>query len=151
MDVAIVPSRGSKIPFRLEGPRVPLMLGDVPPLLEHLESNQLGEGSLIIRPRVTALPQLFCSCPFSFPIPHLPVRFSLSLVLLSTLPSFLVFLSVSFYLLHLAPAEETAGTVPFSSKFQRDSSYIPSGLSGCEPWPMPEKFRSFLSSFLFTA
>jgi hypothetical protein len=42
----------------VEGPRVPLMLGDAPSLLEHLESNlennQLGKRSLTIRPRVTA-------------------------------------------------------------------------------------------------
>jgi hypothetical protein len=42
----------------VEGPRVPLMLGDAPSLLEHLESNlennQLGKHSLTVRPRVTA-------------------------------------------------------------------------------------------------
>jgi hypothetical protein len=42
----------------VEGPRVPLILGDAPSLLEHLESNlennQLGKRSLTIRPRVTA-------------------------------------------------------------------------------------------------
>jgi hypothetical protein len=42
----------------VEGPRVPLMLGDAPSLLEHLESNlennQLGKRSLTIRPRITA-------------------------------------------------------------------------------------------------
>jgi hypothetical protein len=42
----------------LEGPRVPLMLGDAPSLLEHLESNlksnHLSKLSLTVRPRVTA-------------------------------------------------------------------------------------------------
>ncbi|XP_068918450.1 uncharacterized protein [Tenebrio molitor] len=40
------------------------------------------------------------------------------------------------------PGDERAGTVPFSSQFQRDGSYIPSGLSGREPQP-PAKTSLF--------
>jgi hypothetical protein len=50
-------------------------------------------------------------------------------------PFYLAF-SLSFpcrflFVFTFGPAEEAAGAVPFSSKFQRDGSYIPSGLSGC--------------------
>ncbi|KAH0814057.1 hypothetical protein GEV33_008734 [Tenebrio molitor] len=40
-------------------------------------------------------------------------------------------------------AEEAAGIVPLSSQFQRGGSYIPSGLSGREPWPFARKISLF--------
>jgi hypothetical protein len=76
----------------VEGPWVPLMLGDAASLLIHLESNlknnQFSKLSLAIRARVTACYR-DCSVrvPFSFPISHHPVRLSLSLIPLSTLSS----------------------------------------------------------------
>jgi hypothetical protein len=81
---------------------------------------------------------------FSFPIPHPPVRLSLSLIL-STLPSFFLVFLVGFssFSFRLAPAEEAAGIVPLSSQFQRGGSYIPSGLSGREPWPYARKISLF--------
>jgi hypothetical protein len=80
---------------------------------------------------------------FSFPIPHLPVRLSLSLIL-STLPSLWVFLvGFSSFSFRLAPTEEAAGIVPVSTQFQRDGSYIPSGLSGREPGPCARKISLF--------
>jgi hypothetical protein len=70
-------------------------------------------------------------------------RLSLSLIL-STLPFLLVFLvGFSSFSFRLAPAEEAAGIVPLSSQFQRDGSYIPSGLSGREPWPFARKNSLF--------
>jgi hypothetical protein len=66
-------------------------------------------------------------------------------------PSFYLVFPLSFfpgflYLLRLAPADEAAGMVPFPLKFQRDGSYIPSGLSGREPWPCVRK--NFILSYL---
>jgi hypothetical protein len=131
----------------VEGPWVPLMLGDAPSLLEHLESNlksnEFSKLSLAVRLRVIACYRDRFVCVFSFPIPHPPVRLSLSLIL-STLPSLLVFLvGFSSFSFRLAPAEEAAGIVPLSSQFQRDGSYIPSGLSGREPWPFARKISLF--------
>jgi hypothetical protein len=108
----------------VEGPWVPLMLGDAPSLLEHLESNlksnEFSKLSLAVRLRVIACYRDRFVCVFSFPIPHPPVRLSLSLIL-STLPSLLVFLvGFSSFSFRLAPAEEAAGIVPLSSQFQRD-------------------------------
>jgi hypothetical protein len=131
----------------VEGPWVPLMLGDAPSLLEHLESNlksnEFSKLSLAVRLRAIACYRDRFVCVFSFPIPHPPVRLSLSLIL-STLPSFLVFLvGFSSFSFRLAPAEEAAGIVPLSSQFQRGGSYIPSGLSGREPWPFARKISLF--------
>jgi hypothetical protein len=131
----------------VEGPWVPLMLGDAPSLLEHLESNlksnEFSKLSLAVRLRAIACYRDRFVCVFSFPIPHPPVRLSLSLIL-STLPSLLVFLvGFSSFSFRLAPAEEAAGIVPLSSQFQRDGSYIPSGLSGREPWPFARKISLF--------
>jgi hypothetical protein len=131
----------------VEGPWVPLMLGDAPSLLEHLESNlksnEFSKLSLAVRLRVIACYRDRFVCVFSFPIPHPPVRLSLSLIL-STLPFLLVFLvGFSSFSFRLAPAEEAAGIVPLSSQFQRDGSYIPSGLSGREPWPFARKISLF--------
>jgi hypothetical protein len=131
----------------VEGPWVPLMLGDAPSLLEHLESNlksnEFSKLSLAVRLRVIACYRDRFVCVFSFPIPHPPVRLSLSLIL-STLPSLLVFLvGFSSFSFRLAPAEEAAGIVPLSSQFQRGGSYIPSGLSGREPWPFARKISLF--------
>jgi hypothetical protein len=79
----------------VEGPWVPLMLGDAPSLLEHLESNlksnEFSKLSLAVRLRVIACYRDRFVCVFSFPIPHPPVRLSLSLIL-STLSSLLVFI-----------------------------------------------------------
>jgi hypothetical protein len=66
-------------------------------------------------------------------------------------PSFYLVLPLSFFpgflfLSRLAPADETAGMVLFPLKFQRDGSYIPSGLSGREPWPCVRK--KFILSYL---
>jgi hypothetical protein len=87
-------------------------------------------------------PRPFCLCLF-LPDPSS----SRSLVVVvnpSTLPSFLVFLvGFSSFSFRLAPAEEAAGIVPLSSQFQRDGSYIPSGLSGREPWPYTRKLSLF--------
>jgi hypothetical protein len=129
----------------VEGPWVPLMLGDAPSLLEHLESNlksnEFSKLSLAVRLRVIACYRDRFVCVFSFPIPHPPVRLSLSLIL-STLPSLLVFLvGFSSFSFRLAPAEEVAGIVPLSSQFQRGGSYIPSGLSGREP-KLPRYFSN---------
>jgi hypothetical protein len=131
----------------VEGPWVPLMLGDAPSLLEHLESNlksnEFSKLSLAVRLRVIACYRDRFVCVLSFPIPHPPVRLSLSLIL-STLSSLLVFLvGFSSFSFRLAPAEEAAGIVPLSSQFQRDGSYIPSGLSGREPWPFARKISLF--------
>jgi hypothetical protein len=133
----------------------PLMLGDAPSLLEHLESNlksnEFSKLSLAVRLRAIACYRDRFVCVFSFPIPHPPVRLSLSLIL-STLPSLLVFLvGFSSFSFRLAPAEEAAGIVPLSSQFQRGGSYIPSGLSGREPWPFARKISLFPIFFIFTA
>jgi hypothetical protein len=131
----------------VEGPWVPLMLGDVPSLLEHLESNlksnEFSKLSLTVRPRVIACYRDRFVCVFFLPDPSS----SRSLVVIvnpSTLPSLLVFLvGFSWFSFRLAPAEEAAGIVPLSSQFQRDGSYIPSGLSGREPWPHARKISLF--------
>jgi hypothetical protein len=130
----------------VEGPGVPLMLGDAP-LLEHLESNlksnEFSKLSLTVRPRVTACYRNRCVCVLFLPDP--PASRSLVVVVkpfLFCLP-FEFFCRFFFYLLRLVPAEEAAGTVPLSSQFQRDGSYIPSGLSGCEPWPCAGKILLF--------
>jgi hypothetical protein len=65
-------------------------------------------------------------------------------------PSFYLVFPLSFFpgflfLSHLA----AAGMVPFPSKFQRDGSYIPSGLSGREPWPCTKK--KFILSYLLSS
>jgi hypothetical protein len=43
----------------VESPWVPLMVEDIPSLLEHLKSNQLGKRSFTIRSRVTILTNLY--------------------------------------------------------------------------------------------
>jgi hypothetical protein len=131
----------------VEGPWVPLMLGAVPSLLEHLESNlkrnEFSKLSLTVRPRVIACYRDRFVCVL-FVLD--PVRLSLTLIL-STLPSLWVFLvGFSSFSFRLAPAEEAAGIVPLSSQFQRNGSYIPSGLSGREPWPYARK--NFALSYL---
>jgi hypothetical protein len=132
----------------VEGPWVPLMLGDAQSLLEHfesnLQSNQLSKLSLTIRPRVIACYR-DCFVRVLF-LPDPSSSRSLSLSLIYFLPCF--FLSFSCRFSCLVPADEAAGMVPFSSQFQRDGSYIPSGLSICEPWPCARKisfFRIFFS------
>jgi hypothetical protein len=88
------------------------------------------------------VPRPFCLCLF-LPDPSSSRSIVLSLIL-STLPSLLVFLvGFSSFSFRLAPAEEAAGIVPLSSQFQRDGSYIPSGLSGREPWPYARKISLF--------
>jgi hypothetical protein len=81
-DIFVISCHGSKISSRsffgfffadlvgVEGPWVPLMLGDAPSLLEHLESNlksnQLSKLSLTVKPRVTACYRdCFVRVPFS--------------------------------------------------------------------------------------
>jgi hypothetical protein len=148
---------GSKIPFRsffvfldlagVEGPWVPLMLGDAPSLLEHLESNlksnEFSKLSLTVRPRVIACYRDRFVCVLFLPDPSS----SRSLVVVVN-PFYLAF-SLGFPCLlflvsfRLAPAEEAAGIVPLSSQFQRDGSYIPSGLSGHEPWLYARKISLF--------
>jgi hypothetical protein len=110
-----------------EGPRVSLMLGDAPSLLEHLksnlENNQLGKHSLTVRPRVTAYYRdRFVRSLF---LPYPPSSRSFIVIVD---PSFYLVFPLSFfflrflYLLRLAPTDEAVGMVPFPSKFQRDSS-----------------------------
>jgi hypothetical protein len=125
------------------------MLGDAPSLLEHLDSilenNQLAKRSLTVRPRVTAYyGDRFVRVPIPSLSPIIPFVYR-------DLPFYLVF-PLSFfpgclYLLRLAPADDAAGMVPFPSEFQRDGSYIPSGLSGRETWPCARKKKSFFSIF----
>jgi hypothetical protein len=79
----------------VEGPKVPLMLGDVPSLLEHLESNLKGNQpsklSLTVRLRVTACyRKCFVRVPF-FPDPS--SSHSLAVVVD---PSFRLAFSLSF-------------------------------------------------------
>jgi hypothetical protein len=121
----------------VEGPWVPLMLGDAPSLLEHLESNlksnEFRKLSLTVRPRVIACYRDRFVCVFFLPDP----LSSRSLVVVVN-PFYLAFsfgfpCRLFFVFFSLAPAEEAAGIVPLSSQFQRDGSYIPSGLSGREP------------------
>jgi hypothetical protein len=89
------------------------------------------------------LPRPFCLCLF------LPDPSSSRSLVVVVNPfylafSFLVFLvGFSSFSFRLAPAEEAAGIVPLSSQFQRDGSYIPSGLSGREPWPYARKISLF--------
>jgi hypothetical protein len=129
------------------------MLGDAPLLLEHLESNlksnEFSKLSLTIRPRVIACYRDRFVCVFFLPDPSS----SRSLVVVVN-PFYLAFsfgfpcrffFSFSF---RLAPAEEAAGIVPLSSQFQRDGSYIPSGLSGRKPWPCARTISLF-SIFFF--
>jgi hypothetical protein len=80
---------------------------------------------------------------FSFPIPHLPLRLSFSLIL-STLPSLWVFfVGFSSFSFRLAPAEEAAGIVPLSSQFQRNSSSYRRVCHVANLGPAPEKISLF--------
>jgi hypothetical protein len=111
----------------VEGLRVPLMLGDAPSLLEHLESNQLGERSLTVRPRVTACYRdRFVRVPFPSRSLTIPFAYRYSHFLFS-LSVFLSLRRISSFVFH----------------GWRDGSYIPSGLSGREPWPCSRKISFF--------
>jgi hypothetical protein len=124
------------------------MLGDAPSLLEHLESNlksnEFSKLSLAVRLRVIACYRDRFVCVFFLPDPSS----SRSLVVVVN-PFYLAFfffvflVGFSSFSFRLAPAEEAAGIVPLSSQFQRDGSYIPSGLSGREPWPYARKISLF--------
>jgi hypothetical protein len=132
----------------VEGPWVPLMLRDAPSLLEHLESNlksnEFSKLSLAVRLRVIACYRDRFVCVFFVPDPSSSRSLVVVVNPFYTLPSLLVFLvGFSSFSFRLAPAEEAAGIVPLSSQFQRDGSYIPSGLSGREPWPFARKISLF--------
>jgi hypothetical protein len=123
------------------------MLGDAPSLLGHLESNlksnEFSKLSLTVRPRVIACYRDRFVCVFFLPDPSS----SRSLVVVVN-PFYLAFsfgfpCRFFFVFFCLAPAEEAAGIVPLSSQFQRDGSYIPSGLSGRQPWPYARKISLF--------
>jgi hypothetical protein len=123
----------------VEGPRVPLMLGDAPSLLEHLESNlennQLGKRSLTIRPRVTAyyrdrfvrvpIPSLSPIIPFvyrylwSLFLPSLPFEFFFPVFFI-----FYVWPRPMIYILHPQDSTNPAG----SRSEQSDSP------PSCRPW-----------------
>jgi hypothetical protein len=151
--LTLEPCHGSKISSRsffvffadlagVKGPWVPLMLGDAPSLLEHLESNlksnEFSKLSLTVRPRVIACYRDRFVCVFFLPDPSS----SRSLVIVVN-PFYLAFsfgFPCRFFFVFFSLA---AGIVPLSSQFQRDGSYIPSGLSGREPWPFTGKISLF--------
>jgi hypothetical protein len=140
----------------VEGPWVPLMLGDAPSLLEHLESNlksnEFSKLSLAVRLRVIACYRDRFVCVFSFPIPHPPVRLSLSLIL-STLPSFFWFsLSAFLRFLFVWPQlKRQLESCPYPHNFSGAVAIYRRVCQVANLGPSPEKFRSFLSSSFFTA
>jgi hypothetical protein len=140
--------------FGRSGSWVPLMLGDAPSLLEHLESNlksnEFSKLSLTVRPRVIACYRDRFVCILFLPDPSS----SRSLVVVVN-PFYLAF-SLGF----------PCRLFPFffwpQLKRQLESCPYLHNLSGtvatyrrvCEVanlGPTPEKFRSFLSSSFFTA
>jgi hypothetical protein len=140
----------------VEGPWVPLMLGDAPSLLEHLESNpksnEFSKLSLTVRPRVIACYRDRFVCVFSFPIPHPPVRLSLSLIL-STLPSFFWFsLSAFLRFLFVWPQlKRQLESCPYPHNFSGTVAIYRRVCQVANLGPTPEKIRSFLFSSFFTA
>jgi hypothetical protein len=139
----------------VEGLWVPLMLGDAPSLLEHLESNlksnEFSKRSLAVRLRVIACYRDRFVCVFSFPIPHPPVRLSLSLIL-STLPSLLVFLvGFSSFSFRWPQLKRQLEWCPYPHNFSGTVAIYHRVCQVANLGPSPEKFRSFLSSSFFTA
>jgi hypothetical protein len=138
----------------VEGPWVPLMLGDAPSLLERLESNpksnQLSKLSLTVRLRVTA-----CYRNCFVRVVFLPDPSSSCSLVVD--PSFHIAFPLSFscrflFVFHVWPQPMR----------RLECCIYPRNFSGtvatyrpvCQPanlGPAPEKFRSFLSSSLLTA
>jgi hypothetical protein len=94
-------------------------------------------------------------CPFFFPIPLLPVRLTLSLIFLSTLPYHTVFLllrRIFPFILHVWPQlTRQLERCFFSHNFSETVATYRRVCQAANLGPMPEKFRSFLFSSLFTA
>jgi hypothetical protein len=153
---------GSKIPSRSFfvfcgfGPWVPLMLGDAPSLLEHLESslksNEFSKLSLIVRPRVIACYRDRFVCVFFLPDPSS----SRSLVVVVN-PFYLAFffwfsLSVFLRFLFVWPqVKRQLESCPYPHNFSWTVAIYRRGCQVANLGPTPEKFRSFLSSSFFTA
>jgi hypothetical protein len=140
----------------VEGPWVPLMLGDAPSLLEHLESslksNEFSKLSLIVRPRVIACYRDRFVCVFFLPDPS--SSRSLDVVVNPFYLAFFFWFSLSVFLRFLfvwPQVKRQLESCPYPHNFSWTVAIYRRGCQVANLGPTPEKFRSFLSSSFFTA